>query len=138
MADRYPIDFDQLQRGDVIPAETVEAYSGLHRDDKRFNFELMSLAEDIRRHFRECHGLTVSVRQSGGDLCVLTNEQQAHYTRQQEILRMRRYLRTCAEGLAVDLAQLSEEQRDKHEKFQLRIGWQQQQMTKRPPPSLTE
>lgn len=135
--ERYPMDFAPLRRGDYLPPETVERATLASRTDASYRIRALALRDDIRAHFRDRHGDVVTVVFEGDGLRILTHQEQADYAPQREERAVRQILVAQAEGRAVDIAQLSDEQRVRHEGWLRRNSWRAQQLLKPPPPELT-
>lgn len=137
-ASRWPLDFDALQRGDLIPASKVEEIAGCTRDDRRYPMAMLRLSQQIRRHFMSERGDDVTVVSDHDDIRIHTMQEQAAYTRREDDRRRRSYVRNLRSGLSVDLSQLNETECREHRDWQVRAAWRKQQLGKRPPPSLTD
>lgn len=134
-AQRFPLDFEQLKRGDYLNPELVEAAAQCSRFDKAFRLKVLRLREMIRAHFLAKGDLVTVVSERDG-LRILTHSEQADYAPEREERAISQMLLARAEGIAVDLQQLSDEQRQRHERWNQRIGWRTQQLMKPPPPEL--
>lgn len=132
-AERWPVDFEKLQRGDIIPAARVEEWSGVERSDRNYSLYTMRLVDDIKRHFARERGEVVSVVCRQDDICVLTVPEQALHTRKAEVRRRQSYMRNLTEGLAVEPQLLADEEQKRHREWQLRASWRQQQMLENGP-----
>lgn len=52
-AERYPIDFDALQKGDSIPVSIIEHYCGHRHGTEQYAFAVMGLQSEIERRLAE-------------------------------------------------------------------------------------
>lgn len=50
MNSKYPLDFDELQKGDVITTEIIEEAMGCKATERGFNFKMLALASLIEKH----------------------------------------------------------------------------------------
>lgn len=71
---KYPLDFDALQKGDVIPADQLERVVGERKGTPAYEFKVLGLRDEIE----EACGIVC--RCIGGDLTLLTDEQLDAYT----------------------------------------------------------
>jgi hypothetical protein len=132
---RFPLDFDKLQRGGFLTPEQVEAATLKQRTDPQFWAASLQLRSLILAHFRG-RGDLVTVISEGDGLRILTHSEQAEYAPMREERAVRQLVLSHAEGKAVDVAQLSDEQRQRHERWMLRNAFRVQQALKKPPPEL--
>ena len=132
---RFPLDFDKLRRGDFLTPEQVEAATLKRRSDPQFWAAALQLRAMILAHFR-ARGDLVTVTSDGDGLRILTHAEQAEYAPQREERAVRQLVLSHAEGKAVDVAQLSDEQRHRHERWMLRNAFRVQQALKTPPPEI--
>lgn len=132
----FPMDFEPLQRGSYIPPETVESATMVRRSDPSYRVRALGLRDQIRQWFVETHGDFVTIVSENDGLRILTHEEQADYAPQREGRAIRQIMVAQAEGRAVDLALLGDEQRARHERWLHRNAWRAQQLRKAPPPQL--
>lgn len=135
---RWPLDFERLARGSFIPPEKVESATMKERTSPTYWCAVLRLRSQIQDWFREHRGDIVTVVSQGDGLKILTHEEQAVYSRRREMHGMRQILTAQVEGRSVDLDQLADDHRAKHEAWLSRNAFRIQQMRKRPPPRLTE
>ena len=78
--DAFPLDFEALQKGDLITQEKIESiYLVKYRDDpKQYAFCQMRLAGEIRNHR---HDLAAHVKGRDTSIEILTDEQAEDHTR---------------------------------------------------------
>lgn len=79
--EKYPFDFDSLQKGDVIPVEVLEDVTKLSRNHKDFNLKILGLREQIESEL-EGRGRPVNIKCDHGSLRILTDEESVPYTAQ--------------------------------------------------------
>ena len=135
-AQRWPLDFEALKRGDYLTPEIVEAAVQCSRFDKNYRLEVLRLRTMIQDSFVARGDLVTVVSERDG-LRILTHSEQADYAPEREARSVRQMLLAKAEGAAVDLKQLGDEQRQRHERWLLRASWRLQQALKPPPPELS-
>lgn len=138
-ADRFPLDFDQLHRGDYLPPEVVEKAVLTDRGDANYRIKVLGLREQMRRHFREVHGDVVTIVSERDGLRILTHSEQSDYAPERERRAISQIITAQIEARAVDVTQLvDDDQRKRHDAFLHKIAWRTQQLRKRPPPQLGE
>lgn len=114
-ASRFPLDYEALKKGDTIPAARVEKIAGVLRGSEGYEFAVLKVCKQIERELAVRERLwTVVVR--GEDVVILTDAQAATYTDDQQRQAMRRLKRNFHRQVAVDVLELSEEERAKHER----------------------
>lgn len=73
-AERYPLDFDALAKGQFIPPEQIEAIYAVKRDHKDYQFRCLTLRDEIMRERED-----LSVRMHKGGLRINTDQEAAAY-----------------------------------------------------------
>lgn len=137
--ERFPLDFDQLSRGDYLPAEVVEKAILAERSDPNYRIKVLGLRDQIRRHFREVHGDVVTIVSERDGLRILTHSEQSDYAPERERRAVSQIITAQIEAQAVDVSQLvDDDQRKRHDQFLHRIAWRTQQLRKRPPPQIAQ
>lgn len=120
-AARYPMDYDALNKGDVLPAELLERLLRARRGTEVYRLGLLGLRDQV---VRECglrgRHFTVVVRRD--QLCVLTDEEAAEYNARAFHHGVRRSKRSLRRLVQVDAAALTAEQRREHERNVLVCG----------------
>lgn len=135
-AELFPLDFDTLKRGDYLPAEVVEQAVLASRTDPDYRVRTLVLRDEIRRHFREHRADIVTVVSEKDGLRILTHREQADHAPRRERRAISQIMVAQVEGRAVDVAQLQDEQRERHERWLHRNSFRIQQLRKPPPPAL--
>ena len=121
--EKYPVDFDKLQKGSVITADTLTALFKVDRNHTRYNLECMQLVESIRTSLQE-RGLSASVCLRKGAIYILEDGMASEHERKQgrlAVRRVRRAFRRLVEN--VDIRNLTPEQLKAHDNGVLRMGW---------------
>lgn len=112
---KWPLDVEELNKGDVLPVERIEEITGEVRGTNGFQFAKMRIASFIEME-REHQGIPVVIKHEGETLRVLTDEEAAIYTetRFHDALRSagRSHYRQSA---YIDTEQLTNGTREKHE-----------------------
>jgi cytochrome P450 len=109
----WPMDFDTLQKGDVIPVADVERMTGKKQGTDEYKFAVMNIIDRMRDHMKRKELFwTVVSRKSA--ICVLTDPEAAEHNPNEYEKSRKRLKRLHVQTLAVDTMQLSDEQRDTH------------------------
>lgn len=113
--EKYPFDYDALNKGDVIPAERIEEITGIKRHEAAYSIAVMGLQSQVQHELID-RGRDVVVRCDKGALRILTDPEAAEYTAKLFTQRKRQLVRAHGYGLRVQVANLDEQQRLSHER----------------------
>lgn len=113
--EKYPFDYDALNKGDVIPAERIEEITGYKRHETAYGVALMGLQSQIRNELEQ-RGRPVNVQCEKGSLRILTDPESVEYTANLFSQRKRQLMRAHRYGLSVQVSNLDEQQRLSHER----------------------
>jgi hypothetical protein len=113
---RYPIDFDILQKGQLLTAEFLENACGHQRGTTKYEFFCMTLAQMI---FAET-GFTA--KRSGDDLRILTDSEAAQYNARRVEQHVRGVFQRFEMLASVDMAALAADERREYERQLLNKG----------------
>lgn len=74
---KYPIDFYELNQGDIIDTTTIEQILGItfHENYEDAMLGAMSLADTIKRKLKYIHGRTIDVKVRKKQIHILTDDQ---------------------------------------------------------------
>lgn len=113
-AEKYPLDYDLLKKGDLIPPEHVETVVKMSRTSPQYGLKVLAFKQQIESEL-EARGRPMVLKCEKGGLKVLTDEEARPYTEQQfrqhqHGLR-RAHMRTCV----IDSSNLSSEDRQRLE-----------------------
>jgi hypothetical protein len=111
---RFPVDYDALGKGSVIPRDRLIAIIDARPDSPSFSLKVLALRQQIKRELAD-RGLIVSVALRRGDLCILADADAARYTARMHRLRRRGMIRNHREALAVDVANLNADEQAFHQ-----------------------
>lgn len=111
----YPLDFESLQKGDVIPVEKVEEIARVKRDHPRFNFAALHLAKRIETELAD-RGRAVTVRSEHGALVICTDEDASNYNERRVKAQARGMGRSVRRMVSVDRTNLSTERLPVHDR----------------------
>jgi hypothetical protein len=112
---RHPIDYDLLNKGDVIPVNRVEEIVGVKRAAKEYAFRLLRLKGRIEHELAE-RGKVWTLSTDHGDLRILTDSEASTYNEVESAHARRKERRCFARQAAVDVSKLSEDERPAHER----------------------
>lgn len=132
----FPIDFDELERGSIIPASAIESWRGHKPGTNEYRVDAMQLAQRVRDHFEDNRGDVVSVRMRGDTIAVLTHVEQNEYVPSAQRAALRAFARRHVEDQGIDPAQLSLDDQKRREARLVRSSWLLQQSRKRSVPQL--
>ena len=109
----WPMDFDTLKKGDVIPVADVERITGKKAGTKQYAFAALNIVKRMRDHlFDKEKYWTIVMRKDA--ICILTDIEAAEYNSHEYETSRNRLKRLHVQTLAVDSMQLSDEQRRTH------------------------
>lgn len=110
MAEKYPLDFLTLAKGDVIQAEQIEAIYGRPRSDPRFSFDMLALSREIERQRSD-----LVTRQDHGTIRIMTDLEASEYLDQQTDRHTHGLRRNAARAARIDVSGFSMSQRLLHD-----------------------
>lgn len=111
----YPLNFDEIQKGDQWTLDEIEKITGQIRDTVSYQFAVMALKDRI---FRECRdrGKHVTLAIIKGSLRVLTDEEAALYNARSFRQGFRRSMRSFVRMSKVNTNGLTDSQKGEHER----------------------
>lgn len=112
---KYPFDYEDFEKGDVISTDEIERVLCLSRNDPKFSFALLALRDKLLRGLRLLQK-NWTVTTEGMRLNILTDAQAADYNREMFERRLRGANRDHRRNLGVDKSQLNAEQIQVHER----------------------
>lgn len=117
IAERSPIDYDAIRKGDFISPELIERVTATKRADyKTYNFALMGFKVELEREMQR-RGHPIVSKTEGDGIRVLTDAEAVEYTasRHKNIAgqMVRNHVRSVA---GVDTRNLSADQLRRHER----------------------
>jgi hypothetical protein len=117
----YPLDFARLTKGTVIERDEVEQITGYAASHPQFNLKLLQLRNKCNAELRK-RGVVLTICTSHGALIVCDDAAAAKYNHKQGRSGLRRFGRSHARNLHVDMAMLSVDERTAHERTLIRNG----------------
>ena len=113
--ERYPLDFDALNKGDVLTPESLARITSTEVGTPAYQFAILGLRCEIEREL-EAAGRPVTVKQDGDGLRILTDEEATDYNHAQLQAGLRKVARSHRRNLLVDRTQLSIEKQKAHDR----------------------
>lgn len=113
--EKYPFDYDALNKGDTIPADKVAEIINLPEYDKRYPLKLMALCKTVERELND-RGKSVTVRSTKGALNILPDADAAEYATDRRRFALGQLRRSHGIAQRVDITALDEDQRASHER----------------------
>jgi hypothetical protein len=113
MATRFPIDYDSLKKGDVIPAELLEKIAEAPRSTPKYQLKVLAFQQQIMDEMR-ARGNPVTVIVRGGEIVVLTDAEASTYNAERLGAHLHGVMRAHERSQAVDVANLDDEQKKVH------------------------
>lgn len=109
--EKYPIDFDSLEKGDVISNEELEKITGHKYGTTKFAFAVINLRQKIfdKRGFTATHNQEIGLR-------ILVDSESSFYNDKDFHNKRRGMFRAHKKMASVDVAQLSPVARELHER----------------------
>lgn len=125
-ARRFPFDFDTMDLGSVLSVAEIEKITGISQTSIDFGLARLNLIGKIRDHLEAKLQTDVAVVQHEGSIKVLTERERAFYEQRNAADAIRMLNRTVRRMLTVDTKELTDEEREEHERQILRRTMQMQ------------
>jgi len=129
----YPLDFELLQRGTIVSADELEEITGKKRETPQYQFAVMAIQQQARRHFMQATGEAVSVVIRQNALHVLEHAEQDQYVEETKRRALATFARRHAEDLCTDPSALSAEAQRRREHRTLLDSWRLQMLASEEP-----
>lgn len=113
--ERWPVDWDSLKKGDFIDRERCEKIVDCPSDSPKYALKLLSFKETVEREMAD-RGKPVTVRVDHGSLKILTDSEASAYNEDRQRASLRAFSRGHRRNVAVDVAELNDEDKAKHER----------------------
>lgn len=114
-AERWPIDYDALQKGDVIPSDLLERVTNTNRESAEYAFAVLKMKDRIERELHD-RNRDWTLRIHKGEIKVLTDPEAATFNHAEQVRARAAMMRRFLLALAVDVSLLDEDQRKQHER----------------------
>ena len=115
MLTKAVIDYDAINKGDVIPAEALEELFGCDRESKEFAFQQMSLAGELSRELN-ARGKGVTVCSSGSQIRILSDNEALEYNSKAFRSGLSKMRKSHDRLMLIDRGNLSVEEQKTHER----------------------
>ena len=115
--ERFPLDFDAIEKGDVISQEEVEEIVGMEKekDPEKFNLLRLQLIGQIIRELRD-RDRFYTICQKRGSICILEDKEASPYNEKSINRGVHRMAQAQRRNLAVDTTKLTEKEQQAHSK----------------------
>jgi len=113
-ANIHPIDTEVLEKGDYITPEQIEDILGVSRNDKQYPFKLMYLQKKIMMDRQDIYA-----KAEKDGLRILTDAEWTNYEGGLFTNALRAMARSVRRIAAVDVRELTEDERTKHDRRQI-------------------
>jgi hypothetical protein len=114
-ATRWPIDYDSLTKGTIIPVQRIEEITQTQRGTSAYDFAVLRLSARIERELHD-RGRIWTVKSEKGALKILTDSEAAVYNHALQVQARASELRRFALQQAVDVSSLGTDVRKQHER----------------------
>ena len=115
MVEYFPLDFDKLQKGSIVPKEKVEELYNISHTDKLYSLRVLGLREEIERELAN-RKRPVVTRCIDDAIHILEDAAAAKYTAHQGRAAVRKLVRTHHRALTgVDVSNLTDDERREHD-----------------------
>jgi len=111
---KYPVDFDLIDYGDVVPNSILEEFYGVSEDDERFRFKQIQFIHYLDSELRS-RGKVCTICTKDGQIRILTHEEAAEYNRKKFNCHISGMARSHEKNMNVDRDYLTTNQLDKHD-----------------------
>lgn len=125
-ARRLPFDLDTMALGSVLTVAEIEKITGINQTSIDFALARLNLIGKIRDHLEAKLETDVAVIQHEGTIKVLTERERAFYEQRNAADAIRMLNRTVRRMLTVDTKELTDEEREEHERQIVRRTMQMQ------------
>ena len=114
----YPLDFEGLEKGSIIPEWIVAHYAGCtpQSEPKQYDLKRLALKDKIETHFSKERGVNVFITSHQDGLRILTDVEVAPYIARRRRAAKRRYRRDLAAARGIDLSALPDKERQTTER----------------------
>jgi hypothetical protein len=102
----FPVDYDKLDKGDIIPAQVVCDFYGIQRSSRAYALVALRFAEQVKLELSR-RGKNVVIRSDHDDLRILTDEEAVDYTEREYRAGLRKAARRNADARRIDVANLT-------------------------------
>jgi len=111
---KYPVDFDLITYGDVVPNSVLEEFYGMSEDDERFRFKQIQFIHLLDSELRS-RGKVCTICTKDGQIRILTHEEAAEYNRKKFNCHITGMARSHEKNMHVDRDCLDSNQLDSHD-----------------------
>lgn len=112
--EKWPLDFDAINKGDIITEAQCRAALN-PRDDKDFQLKLLTLKEEIERRHAEL-GTILTIKVTRNSLHILTDAEASEYNENRQQHALRHFVKSHRRLIGVEIGNLSSEQAGEHDR----------------------
>ncbi len=120
-AQRYPFDYDTLDKGSFIPPERIESLIGLRRDHAQYSLRVLRLCERITEELAAREKRVTVVGDNHG-IRILTDMEASEYNNRAADIAYGKMARSLARLRAVDPTEFDGDLKRLHERRLLVVG----------------
>ena len=114
MIERFPVDFETLEYGDVIPASKIEQIFQVQRNHRRFGIDgCLKLITMIVAKRPDLRGHVITIND---DVVILAPFEASRYQKRKGEQTRRRQMRVVRDLLGIDRGKMSPEEQDEHDR----------------------
>lgn len=112
---KWPMDFDSLDYGSVIPNNVIEDYYGVRVDEESFRFKQIKFIQLVDKELRS-RGMIATICVRNGQIKILTHQEAAEYNRKRFNCHIAGMARVHEKNMHVVAQELDKNTRDFHTK----------------------
>jgi len=112
-ATRWPIDCEQLAKGDVIPIERIEMVTEKNYPSQEYQLALLALKQDLEKRMYDL-GRPVTIKQERGALRILKDDEASEYNYVLFDQHVKGLVRRHRMNCLVDVSQMNETMKNAH------------------------
>jgi hypothetical protein len=114
-ATRWPIDYDTLKKGDIIPVHRLEQITGVKQSDAVYALKILTVKDRIESELADRGKLWV-IRSEKGSLKILTDEEVPAYTHSEQVRHRAAQRRRFLQQSSADVSLMTDMTRAQHER----------------------
>lgn len=115
-ATRHPIDYDALAQGHTITQDELKRITNCKPGTKQYQLKCLALQSQIEREMRE-RGRIWTIKIEKDEIRILTDAEASPYNHALQVQARGALFRRFALNSAVNIAELTEDQRKEHDRF---------------------
>jgi hypothetical protein len=112
---KWPVDFDKLNKGDIVSREVIERWGGVSANSRLFGLKLLSLKEVIERELIN-RGKDWTLKICDDNIVILLDAEASKYNYQMTTRRIKGVMKDHYRQLGVDTNLLSNDEKKIHDR----------------------